>query len=259
MNGLLKNLLAPTCFVALLITSCEPDNGEITELNCSTPSITGTITQGSPATNVIASVTYTSDGDGSYEAQTIQSTGVLGLTATIPAGNFSDGSGTLSYTISGTPQSSGVASFAISVGGQSCTLTIQINTGSPATCGAPNVHNPAKTYGSMTDQQGNVYKTIVIGSQEWMAENLKTSIYRNGEAIANVTDDSQWQVLTTGAWCYYNNDNQFNCPHGKLYNWYAVADPRNLCPTGWHVPTDGEWNVLIGYLDSVYDPNAEAL
>jgi formylglycine-generating enzyme required for sulfatase activity len=129
MNGLLKNLLAPTCFVALLITSCEPDNGEITELNCSTPSITGTITQGSPATNVIASVTYTSDGDGSYEAQTIQSTGVLGLTATIPAGNFSDGSGTLSYTISGTPQSSGVASFAISVGGHSCALTLTVNGG----------------------------------------------------------------------------------------------------------------------------------
>jgi len=122
------------------------------------------------------------------------------------------------------------------------------------TCGATNVHNPAKTYGSMTDQQGNVYKTIVIGTQEWMAENLKTTIYRNGNAIANVTDNAQWQNLTTGASCYYNNDSQYNCPYGKLYNWYAVADPRNLCPTGWHVPTDAEWNTLIGYLDPSYDP-----
>jgi len=102
----------------------------------------------------------------------------------------------------------------------------------PHSCGAPKVHNPAKSYGSMTDQQGNVYKTIVIGSQEWMAENLKTSIYRNGEPIENVTDNAQWVGLATGARCYYNNDSQYECPYGKLYNWYAVADPRNLCPTG---------------------------
>ncbi|MFN5371964.1 MAG: FISUMP domain-containing protein [Bacteroidia bacterium] len=120
-------------------------------------------------------------------------------------------------------------------------------------CGATNVHNPDKTYGSMTDQQGNVYKTIVIGTQEWMAENLKTTIYRNGNSIANVTDNAQWGGLTTGAWCYYNNDNQYDCPYGKLYNWYAVADPRNVCPTGWHVPIDAEWSVLINYLD----PNAD--
>ena len=242
-------LLALTC-LSLLLTSCEPDNGELIELNCSTASTSGTIIQGSPATNVVVNVSYTSDGDGSYESQTIQSTGVLGLTATLSAGNFSDGSGTLSYTISGTPQSSGVASFAISVGGQSCTLTIQINTGSPATCGASNVHNPAKTYGNMTDQQGNVYKTIVIGGQEWMAENLKTSIYRNGEDIANVTYGNQWGGLTTGAWCYHNNDSQYECPYGKLYNWFAVADPRGLCPSGWHLPSYSEWGTLTNSLNT---------
>jgi uncharacterized protein (TIGR02145 family) len=116
------------------------------------------------------------------------------------------------------------------------------------TCGATNVHNPAKTYGTMTDQQGNVYKTIVIGTQEWMAENLKTTIYRNGDAIANVTDNSQWYNSTTGKWCYYNNNSQYDCPYGKLYNWYAVADPRNVCPTGWHVPTDAEWTTLTSFL-----------
>jgi uncharacterized protein (TIGR02145 family) len=115
-------------------------------------------------------------------------------------------------------------------------------------CGADSVHNPAKTYGTMTDQQGNVYKTIVIGTQEWMAENLKTTIYRNGDAIANVTGNNQWYFLTTGAWCSYNNNSQYDCPYGKLYNWYAVADPRNVCPTGWHVPTDAEWTTLTSFL-----------
>ena len=115
-------------------------------------------------------------------------------------------------------------------------------------CGATNLHNPAKIYGSMTDQQGNVYKTIVIGTQEWMAENLKTTVYRNGNAIDNIIENYQWLDLTTGAWASYNNDNQYDCPYGKLYNWFAVADPRYLCPTGWHVPTDGEWTALTDYL-----------
>ena len=100
----------------------------------------------------------------------------------------------------------------------------------------------------MTDQQGNVYKTIVIGTQEWMAENLKTTVYRNGNAIDNIIENYQWLDLTTGAWASYNNDNQYDCPYGKLYNWFAVADPRYLCPTDWHVPTDGEWTALTDYI-----------
>jgi uncharacterized protein (TIGR02145 family) len=250
MNDFKKHLFSIVALSLLFLISCEPNDGEIIELNCSTASTSGTITQGIATSNVFVNVSYTSDGEGSYEAQTIQSTGVLGLTATLSAGNFSDGSGTISYLVSGTPQSIGVASFAISVGGQSCTLTIQVNAGgSPATCGAPNIHNPNKTYGTLTDQEGNVYKTIVIGNQEWMAENLKTSIYRNGDAIANITVNGQWSAFTTtGAWSYFNNDIQYDCPYGKLYNWYAVADARNLCPSGWHVPTDAEWTTLTSFL-----------
>jgi uncharacterized protein (TIGR02145 family) len=116
-------------------------------------------------------------------------------------------------------------------------------------CGADSVHNPALTYGSMTDQEGNVYKTILIGNQEWMAENLNTGIYRNGEAIPNVTNNTQWATLTTGAWGIYNNDSQYECPYGKLYNWYAVNDSRNVCPAGWHVPSDAEWSTLSQTLD----------
>jgi uncharacterized protein (TIGR02145 family) len=117
------------------------------------------------------------------------------------------------------------------------------------TCGVANIHNPDLTYGSMTDQEGNVYKTIVIGTQEWMAENLNTSIYRNGDAIATGLDIPTWQGTTEGAWVYYNNDESFACPYGKLYNWYACVDARELCPVGWHVPSDEEWSLLINFLD----------
>jgi uncharacterized protein (TIGR02145 family) len=116
------------------------------------------------------------------------------------------------------------------------------------TCNATNVHNLTLYYGVMEDQQGNVYKTITIGNQEWMTENLKTTIYRNGDPIPNVTNNSQWASTTDGGWCYYNNNAQFDCPYGKLYNWYTVSDPRNVCPTGWHVPSNEEWTSLASYV-----------
>jgi uncharacterized protein (TIGR02145 family) len=81
-----------------------------------------------------------------------------------------------------------------------------------------------------------------------MAENLRTTSYANGDPIPNVTDNSQWLNLTTGAWAHYNNDSQYENLYGKLYNWYTVADPRNVCPTGWHVPSDAEWTGLSDYL-----------
>jgi uncharacterized protein (TIGR02145 family) len=116
------------------------------------------------------------------------------------------------------------------------------------TCGGPLTHNPNLTYGTMTDQQGSVYKTIVIGTQEWMAENLNTSIYRNGDAIPTNVDWETWASNPSGAWAYYNNEESYACPYGKLYNWYTCVDARQLCPTGWHVPTDAEWTVLTNYL-----------
>ena len=115
-------------------------------------------------------------------------------------------------------------------------------------CGAADMHNPDIIYGSMTDQEGNVYKTIVIGTQEWMAENLSTSVYRNGDVIATGLSTSQWTNTVQGAWAYFQNDASKNCPFGKLYNWYSCVDARELCPTGWHVPTDADWTVLSDYL-----------
>ena len=83
--------------------------------------------------------------------------------------------------------------------------------------------------------------TIVIGTQQWMSKNLDVAFYRNGDLIPQITDPTLWAALTTGAWFYYNNDSTQGTKYGKLYNWYAVIDPRGLAPQGWHIPSDAEW------------------
>lgn len=104
--------------------------------------------------------------------------------------------------------------------------------------------NPDLTYGSVTDQNGNAYATIVIGTQEWMAENLRTTNYANGDPIPNVMDGNQWVGLDNGARVHLQNNSEYENPYGILYNWFAVADSRNICPNNWHVPTDVEWQQL---------------
>lgn len=102
--------------------------------------------------------------------------------------------------------------------------------------------------GTVTDIDGNVYQTVKIGNQWWMAENLKVIHYRNGDALTNVTDSTDWSRLFTGAYCSYDNDEGNVSNYGRLYNWYAVNDSRNIAPAGWHVPTDEEWKQLEMYL-----------
>lgn len=102
--------------------------------------------------------------------------------------------------------------------------------------------------GTVSDIDGNVYQTIKIGEQWWMAENLKVTHYSNGDAIPNVTDDTEWSNLVTGAYCEYYNSSANVDTYGRLYNWYAVVDSRNIAPEGWHVPTDDEWKHLEIYL-----------
>ena len=87
-------------------------------------------------------------------------------------------------------------------------------------------------------------QTVTIGTQVWTSKNLNVSTYRNGDVIPQVQDKKAWANLTTGAWCYYGNDASNGTKYGKLYNWYAVNDPRGLAPQGWHVPSDAEWTIL---------------
>ena len=109
--------------------------------------------------------------------------------------------------------------------------------------------SPVVVYGGgVTDANGNTYQSVIIGTQEWMSENLRTTKYSDGTSIPNVTDGGEWSDLETGAWSHYENDSsQYEATYGKLYNWYAVETGK-LCPTGWHVPTDSEWTVLTDYL-----------
>ena len=102
--------------------------------------------------------------------------------------------------------------------------------------------------GTVTDYDGNVYQTVKIGDQWWMAENLKVIHYRNGDSLPNVTDGGTWTYLTSGAYCAYGNDANNVAVYGRLYNWYAVVDSRGIAPQGWHVPTDDDWKQLEMYL-----------
>ena len=103
---------------------------------------------------------------------------------------------------------------------------------------------------TVMDNDGNTYNTVVIGTQTWMRENLKTTKYNDGTEIPNITDATSWAGLTSGAYCNYDNIPANSDTYGRLYNWYVVAptNPLNVCPTGWHVPSDLEWSTLNDYL-----------
>jgi len=100
----------------------------------------------------------------------------------------------------------------------------------------------------LTDVDGNIYDTITIGTQTWMKENLKTTSYLDGSPIPNITNSNLWGRQTIGAYCWYNDAVTNKNTYGALYNFYTIQDSRELCPTGWHVPTKAEWAVLTTYL-----------
>jgi len=104
-------------------------------------------------------------------------------------------------------------------------------------------------YGTMTDRDSNIYQTVRIGDQVWMAENLRVTHFMNGAPIPNRTDYTQWAQVDNGAFCWYANDYEiYGQYYGALYNSYALTDPRGLCPDGWHIPRIGEWDTLVSQL-----------
>jgi len=115
--------------------------------------------------------------------------------------------------------------------------------------------NTGTDTGTITDIDGNIYTTVKIGNQEWTVENLKTTKYNDGTAIPNVTESgvaggtTGWWNLSTGAYCYYDNNPDYKAKYGALYNWYAVNTGK-LAPEGWRVPTDADWTTLGNYLIS---------
>ena len=165
--------------------------------------------------------------------------------------NCSDGAGLTSCDVDGTASILGYdvlfsGTHAYSLGStQSCSSV-------SGTWVAPEFGNSSGTFASDVDAADCVVEgsdnEVVIGTQTWMLTNLDVETYRNGDPIPQVQNPNEWSFLSTGAWCYYNNDSANGVISGKLYNWYAVNDSRGLAPLGWHVPSTTEWNTLASSL-----------
>lgn len=112
---------------------------------------------------------------------------------------------------------------------------------------------------TLTDIEGNVYNTVLIGSQCWMKENLKTTFYSNGVPIPNEPDNNAWSNLWTSAFVWYNNDTIWKDLYGVLYNGWAIHDTNQLCPTGWHMPTYDEWTILTDFIGGINSPHGNEL
>lgn len=211
-----------------IINSCKKENDP-------TPAVLTTANvSGITLKDALSGGNVTSDGGASVTAR-----GVCWNTATIPStanNKTTDGTGTGSFesTISGLISGTKyyVRAYATNSAGTAYGNEIGFTT----------------LNGTVTDIDGNLYNIIIIDTQTWMKENLKVTNYSNGTSIPNVNDNSQWQNLMTGAFCDYNNTSTNSTTYGKLYNWYAVMDSRNLCPAGWHIPSDVEWTTLIDNL-----------
>jgi uncharacterized protein (TIGR02145 family) len=121
------------------------------------------------------------------------------------------------------------------------TINIQLNT-------ITNSFNFEGWASTVTDIDGNIYKTVTIGTQTWMAENLKVTHFRDGSAIPNVTSNTTWSSTYSAGWCDYNNSTSNGIIYGHLYNIYAIRDSKNICPIGWHIPTVAEFQILINSL-----------
>jgi uncharacterized protein (TIGR02145 family) len=220
---------------------CVRDESQLAAL----PTIT-TVTQSAiTSTTALSGGNITSDGGAVITAR-----GLCWATTVNPTtanNKTNDGTGAGSFVSSITDMSIGtlyyVRSYAINSAGTAYGNQISFTTNACIT---------------VTDIDGNVYPTVTIGSQVWMAENLRTTKYRDGSPIPNVTDDIVWGQINPGgnlygAYCNYSNDVAYGTKYGKLYNWSAVNDSRKIAPTGWHVPTDAEWTLLTNYLSAKPD------
>ncbi len=172
-----------------------------------------------------------------------------------------DETGNTNYQLIGTSQLLSVPYSLNSLNASSLTLTdengnnYEISIDTLGNLETNLIVGPWECGNQINDIDGNTYNTVLIGTQCWMKENLKTTTYANGTPIPNVTDNTAWQNLTTGAYAWYENEIGWKDSYGALYNWYTTVDANGLCPTGWHVPAQSEWTDLtnhIGGIDSPY-------
>ncbi len=205
---------------------------EVSFQTATTPTLTTTSASDVASTTATCGGNITSDG-----RATVTSRGVCWSTSPSPTINdnkTSDGTGTGVFTSSIT-----ILFFS---------TTYYVRAYATNSVGTAYGDEQTLTTTMTTDIDGNFYSAIKIGTQTWMGENLKTTKYRTGESISKPTTTTNWSNATFGAWCDYNSDTANGLKYGHLYNWYAVADTRNIAPEGWHVPTDAEWTTLTTYL-----------
>ena len=218
-----------------LINSCKKDNPEppsiitatITDISSTGASSGGIVTNNGGAPIASKGVTWSTDQNPTIEnSRTLEGSGSESFISTItllkPA--------TLYYVRAYATNSAG-----ISYGYQTSFTTY-----------------PNDQSGFVMDGEGNIYATQIIGTQTWMTENLRTTKFRNGTAIPQVASSLDWYFLVSPGYCVYGNSQINRVDYGVLYNWFAIDigqdGSRNICPTGWHVPTDAEWTILTTYL-----------
>lgn len=198
-------------------------------------------------TTAVSGGNITSDGGGSITAK-----GVCWSTnqnPTVADSKTTDGSGTGSFTSNLTGLAAGTSYYvrAYATNGAGTAYGSQEDFTTPSAVGEI-VFNSALTYGTVSDIDGNTYKTIQIGTQTWMAENLKTTRYNDNTSIPLFEDDTEWKDLTTDAYCWYDNDAvAYKSVYGALYNFFTVENGK-ICPTGWHVPSKDELETLLNFL-----------
>jgi len=199
-------------------------------------------------TAVISSITLNSAISGGNVTDeggaTVTVRGICWSTAanpTIEDSKTSDGSGSGSFTSSLVDLALNtkyyVRAYATNIHGTAYGLQQSFQTESWSTAG-----------NGVTDIDGNTYSSVIILGKEWMAENLRVSRYNDGAAIPEVIDNASWSSLSSGAFTYLDNDVNYNSTYGKLYNYYTILDSRKVCPSGWHIPMDNEWQEMTTFL-----------
>lgn len=225
-----ERLLCIVIPVLLILSSCKKDDGDI-------PVVSTSEVVGVTSYIAICGGNITSDGGAA-----ITERGVCWSTSETPI--ISDNKST-----GGT----GAGSFTCNIKGLTGNTTYYI--AAYATNSAGTGYGEIKSFTTpptVTDIDGNTYSTVVIGTQTWMAENLKTTSYNNGDPITYISDWYHYDRVTENAeYCDYDIDGETGDIYGNFYNWYAVSDDRGIAPEGWHVPTIEEWTTLIDYLGGI--------
>ncbi len=223
--------------VLLTFAGCSKKDEDPAKPDPTTPVLTTSAITNITQTTAACGGTITSDGGATVSSRGIQWSPTAGFEKTYMAADPGTGTGTFSVQATElTPDKLYyIRAYATNSKGTSYGNAISFTT----------LKIPVD---SLADIDGNIYHVVPVGEQSWLRENLRVKRYRNGDAISQVTLDSQWKILTTGAYCSYDNLPENATTYGNIYNWYALNDTRGLCPSGWHVPSDTEWEKLGNFL-----------